>query len=784
MPAPLAHLRAVDLTDLRGALAGRILADLGADVVKVEPPGGDPGRLTPPFAGGVAGPDRSLPFLFRNANKRGAVMDLHDADGWRRFCELCERADILLENLGPEGQRRHGLVPAEVRERHPHLVHVALADFGLTGPRAGWRLEALPAFAAAGALWASGFADRAPCWLPGYAAHDCAAAFALAGALAAILDRTRHGLGQTVEVSVQEAAISGLNPWAITLADYARHYPMLPVVSPRNADGAYYVLPTADGYVRVLPASPRQWRAYVKLLGDPEALQGEHWEMPLFRLANADVVRVVSEDALRERRRAEVLREGRRLDVPITPLNTPEEFVAEEQTRVRGYFRRTGFPHLGDAPFAPSPLNFSRTPAVLARPAPAPAHDDGGFAPRADGEAGAAGERRPALAGIRIVDLGVGVAIPETGMLLAELGAEVIKVESSANLDFLRRLTVEPDMPNRSWTFNDASRGHESVALDLRTARGRELALALCARADVVLENNRGGVARAWGLDYEDVRHVRPDIVYVASQGFGRGGPLGESSAFGPLNSAFAGVTWLWNHPDAPYPAGSSLNHPDHVAAKLAAVAVLAALEHRRRTGEGQLIEMSQSETAAYLIGEFYLGPAAQLGNASESACPHGVYPAAGEQRWVAIAVAGDEAWRRFAGVVGWPAETRFASLTGRLAARAELDARIGEWTRTQSAEECAERLQAAGVSAMPVQHGDDHRADAHLAARGALVTVTHAEIGAERHIGNPLRMSGTPLAPPSPAPCLGAHTEDVLVRVLGLAREEVARLRDDGVCR
>src|SRR5438876_1205479 len=634
MPPPLAHLRVVDLTDLRGALAGRLLADLGADVVKVEPPRGDPGRLVPPFAGGVAAPDRSLPFLYRNANKRGAVLDLHDAGGWRRFCELCERADVLIENLGPEGERRHGLTPAEVHERHPHLVHVALADFGLTGPRAGWRLEALPAFAASGALHASGFRERPPCWLPGYAAHDCGAVFAVAGALAALVARAR----------------------------------------------------------------------------------------------------------------ADVLAEGRRLGVPITPVNTPEEFVAEEQTRVRGYFQKTGFPHLGDAPFAPAPFNFSRTPAVLARPAPAPgAPGEGSFPPRAPGRPSGDGARRPALAGLCVIDLGCRVAIPETGTPLAELGAEVIKVESRANIDFLRRVTVEPDAVDRSWTFNDASRGQLSVALDLRTPRGRELVLALCAAADVVIENNRGDVVRKWGLDYEDVRRVRPDVVYVASQGFGRGGPLGEASAYGPLNSAFAGVTWLWNHPDAPYPAGSSLNHPDHIAAKLAAVAVLAALEHRRRTGEGQLIEMSQAEAAAYLIGEFYLEgpatgrPAAQCGNAALYACPHGVYPSAGEDRWVAIAVVGDGAWERFAGALGWPLEPALASLDGRLAARAALDRRVAEWTRARSAEEAAAALQAAGVSAMPVENGDDHRADPHLAARGAIVTVEHPEIGPERHSGNPI---------------------------------------------
>src|SRR4029077_10226487 len=138
MSTPLAHLRVVDLTDLRGALAGRLLADLGADVIKVEPPAGDPGRMIGPFAGRVAGADRSLPFIYRNANKRGRVLDLHDADGWHAFCELCERADILIENPGPAGQRRHGLEPAEVRERHPKLIHLTLSDFGLSGAHAGW----------------------------------------------------------------------------------------------------------------------------------------------------------------------------------------------------------------------------------------------------------------------------------------------------------------------------------------------------------------------------------------------------------------------------------------------------------------------------------------------------------------------------------------------------------------------------------------------------------------------------------------------------------------------
>ena len=831
-PGPLAHLRVVDLTDLRGALAGRMLADLGADVVKVEPPGGDPDRLRPPFVGDKTSPDRSLPFLFRNANKRGVALDLRSEGDWRRFIELCERADILIENLAPEEELRHRIMSDEVKARLPDLIHLAIADFGLSGPRASWRLEPLVAFAASGALYASGFSDRPPCWLPGYLAHDCAAVAAVIGALASL--RTRSSGGERVEVSVQEAARSALDPWAIALPDYARVYPVLPSSLPRDAEGPALVLPTADGYVRLLPIAPRHWRALIALFADREVSPAKSSEeltsqvpsrgtwgllggglsaivdetahaarralgaaahlplrgsfLPIFHRALA-TLRLVGREALARRSRQDVLAKGRALGLPIAPVNTPEEFVAEEQTRLRGYFQCTGFPQLGNAPFAPFPCQLSRTPATLRRPAPAPGeNDDSGFAPQEPSGAAASSDGPP-LAGLRVVSFGVGAAVPGLCRTLAELGCEVIKIESRASPDFLRRLTFEPEAMNRSWPFNDENRGQKSVCLNLKHARGRELALDLCARADIVVENHQGGVLDRFGLDYESVRRLRSDVVYLSSQGFGKGGPLGQAPSFGPLNAAFSGVAFLWNHPDAPYPAGSSLEHPDHVAGQLAAVAVLAALEHRRRTGEGQRIEMSQSEAAAFLLGEFYLEgpltgrPPAPRGNSAEYACPHGVYPAAGEDRWVAIAVVGDDAWMRFQKFLGWRSDPALAQLPGRIAARAALDRRIAAWSSKRSALKIAEALQAVGVSAMPVEAPEDQRGDPHLAERGAFVTLEDPEIGPVRHVANPIRFARTRLETAGPAPCLGADTEEVLTRVLGLKRAAVRRLVAAGVC-
>jgi crotonobetainyl-CoA:carnitine CoA-transferase CaiB-like acyl-CoA transferase len=537
-----------------------MLADLGADVVKLEAPRGESGRR---IGGPVA--EGSLPYLFRNANKRSLTLDLENPVERARLHTLCDRADILIENVAPAVRAALDLLPEALRARHPRLVHVAITDMGLTGPRAGWRLEALPAFAASGALAASGFADRPPCWLPGYLAHDCAAAVALTGALAAILARARDGRGQTVEVAVQEAAITGLDPWGIPLVDYAARYAFLPREFPRDGDGPALVLPTADGHVRLLAVTPRQLGALARLLADlpapprpgqlpPISGSTDHLHDLLAWLADGaaqaaqlaarglahlplramslpllhgalGLVRTIATEVLRHRPRDQVLAHGLALGLPIAPVNTPEEFVAAAQTRARAYFQALSFPVVGEVPVAPFPARFGDRRAPI-RSVVTASVDVAGDDPQ---PCGAAAERpaigAPPLAGVRVVNLGVGAVAPECCRGLAELGADVVKIEVRRHPDFLRRLAPEPDAPNRSWMFNDTSRGHWSVCLDMEEPEGRALALRLCAEADVVVENRQAGVVEAWGLGYHAVRRARSDIVYLSSQGYGRSGP-------------------------------------------------------------------------------------------------------------------------------------------------------------------------------------------------------------------------------------------------------------------
>jgi crotonobetainyl-CoA:carnitine CoA-transferase CaiB-like acyl-CoA transferase len=780
VPGPLESWRVVDLADLRGALCGRILADLGADVIRLDPD-------APDRAGAAAGPavHETAAAAYRHANKRTlrytSAADLHD---------LLDRADVLVENLRPGRRAELGLEPAAVAEAHPHLIHVVMADFGLTGPRAGWRLEPLTAQAAGGTLFASGFPELPPCSFPGFLGHDCASVYGVIGAVAALADRRRHGRGQTVEVSVQEATLAGTVPWSVAMADYLKINPFLPAEGKRNADGFYWVLPAADGWVRFVIGNEKQWGGALGLAGEPEALKSDEWLDPLFRRMNADAARLVISERLRDRTRAELFDQARRVGATLGVVHLPSEYVAHEQPRSRGVFSEGRLPGFEGAPVVRPPLRFSATPdraeAGPERPAPAgawPARAGSATAGDPDGRADSAG---PLLGGIRVVEFGMAAVGPEVSLVLSSFGADVIKVESETHLDVLRQAGF--GRVNAAFSFNTECRGRRSVALNLDTVRGRALAFELCTRADVVVENYRGGVLEGMGLGYEAVKTANPSVVYASSQGYGSTGPLAGMAAYGPLNFGFSGLHLLWNHAGAPYPCGTSLNHPDHVAGKFLAAAVVAALDHRARTGQGQRVELAQTEFAAFLCGDVYIdgwrwGDPGPVGNDGATASPHGVFPAAGEDRWVAIVAAGDTEWAALCQVAGWPADPALGTLAGRLDRAAEITARVADWTAGQDAAELSARLQAAGVSACPVMGPLEHLEDEHLGARGFIVELQHPEVGAERHEGDPVRMSATAQRTPGPAPCLGVDTVDVLGEVLGLAPAEVERLVAEKIC-
>jgi len=396
------------------------------------------------------------------------------------------------------------------------------------------------------------------------------------------------------------------------------------------------------------------------------------------------------------------------------------------------------------------------------------------------------------LAGIRIADFTWVWAGPHATLQLAHLGAEVIRVEAVQRPCVTRLLPPWPDgQPglNRSGYFNQFNQGKRSVALDLKTAEGLDLAKRLVARSDVVTENFAAGVMDRLGLGYEALRAVKPDLVMVALSGYGATGPEREFVSYGPAQVPLSGMSSLTGYRDWP-PMHVGISYGDPNGGVHGAFAVLAALWHRERTGEGQYVDLSQWETGMAVLAEGLMDQAmngsapARDGNRDSQMAPHGIFRAAGEDRWIAIAVRSDEEWRRLALVMGLAAaeRERYATLAARKADEDTLEALLATWTATRTPEALTALLQEAGLAAAPAMTNRELHDDPHLRERGFFVELDHPEVGARRHLGIPWAMSGTPCAVTRPAPCFGEATDYVLGDLLGIDAATRADLRARGI--
>ncbi len=408
-----------------------------------------------------------------------------------------------------------------------------------------------------------------------------------------------------------------------------------------------------------------------------------------------------------------------------------------------------------------------------------------------------------ALAGYRVVDLGSAWAAPMAAHLLADMGAEVIKVESRAKMDGMRlgRPMIGEDAaggdegrwPELQPVFHGLNRNKQSVTLNLKEPEGIDLLRGLIARSDVVIDNFSPGVMDRLGLDYPSLRRLRPDIVVVAMPAAGNTGPLRDVIAYAPIVLALSGLMSLVGYEDGALVGELQSAWSDAVAGLHAAMAAAAALRHRTRTGRGQYIEAAQLESTVSWLGEAVMDVAmngrtpAPIGNTGVGVAPHGVYPCAGGDRWISIAVASEEEWgglcdaARRLGSAPWTRDRRFADSYRRLRHREALDEALRGWTVGFDAEELTAALQAEGVAAFPVMNIEDQFLDPHFRERGAWVEIEHPMAGAEWLYGVAWRLSRTPGRIASPAPLLGQHNERVLGGLLGTPAQELARLEASG---
>ena len=398
--------------------------------------------------------------------------------------------------------------------------------------------------------------------------------------------------------------------------------------------------------------------------------------------------------------------------------------------------------------------------------------------------------RRAPLAGIRVADFTWVWAGPHCTFQLAHLGAEVIRVESATRLCVTRLLPPFAEFKpgvNRSGYFNQYNQGKKSITLDLKRPEAIAVAKQLCAACDVVVENFAADVMDRMGLGWDALRGLRPDLVMIALSGYGATGPDRDKVSYGPAQVPLSGMSSVTGYRGFP-PMHVGVSYGDPTGGLHGAVAVLAALLHRARTGQGQFIDLSQWETSMAVLPEALLAwtmngvQPPRDGNRDPHMAPHGVFRAAGEDRWLALAVEDDAAWARLASAIGRPelaADARFATLAARKRNEDDLEAIVTAWTAGRDPAEATALLQQAGIPAFMAARNRDIAEDPHLRERGFLVEIEHPEVGRRIHLGVPWRASASDVRVRRPAPLLGEDTDQVLRDVCGYGAGEIARLRE-----
>ena len=758
----LSAYRVLDLTDGACGFCGYLFGQLGAEVVLVEPPGGCSARHDAPLADG-----EGLWFEAYGRGKASVVTD--DLE------DLLAGADFLIESFSTGESEARNLVPESVAARHPHLIHISLTPFGKTGPKANWPATDLTVWAASGAHALAGDDDRAPVRtsVPQAALH--AGADAVGAALIALYERHASGLGQHIDVSMQQSCAQAALSANLAVPNNGGQIS-------RIAGGIAGVFPVRltwpcrDGYIALTllfgPAFTEPNARLMRWLFDEGAIgsdfAGRDWgdELALmFRGEKApdDYFTLCDsiESFTRQYTQQELFEAGLTRGIYIAPTLDIAGLLSEPHFHARDYWHAIEGGMRVPGPFA----RFSATPLNARGKAPAlgsSRHPD--WAPRSL-PSGEPSTSRP-LAGLKVLDFMWVIAGPFFTRVLTDYGATVIKVESSKRLEPARGAPTfkdnEPGL-DTGIPFQNFNAGKLGMTLDPNNEAARKIILELVQWADVVTESFSPKAMKAWGLDYESLRKVNPNLIMLSSCLMGQTGPRAQVPGYGNMAAAIAGFYDLTGWDDRS-PAGPYLAYTDGVAPRFMLAGLMAALEHRRGTGEGQHIDLSQAEAAIHFLAPAILEYERtgqiwhRMGNRDRNLQPHGVYPAAGDDAWIAIACVDDASRDALRSIVG------------------ELDdGAIATWTITHTVSEAEAILIEAGVPAHGVQNSAECGADPQFAAREHFIEVPHTSEGAMVIENTRCKLSRTPGAPSHAGPELGEHNVYVLQEILGYDDEQLA---------
>ncbi len=788
-PSPLAGVRVLDISEgVAGPFCAKLLGDLGADVVKAERPGtGDETRATGPFPAWARGADvaaetrreTSAAFFYFNTSKRSVVLDTGTADGRQQFGRLLRRFDVVVAGETAESLDRRGLGFDTLRRWNPEAILTTVSGFGSFGPHSHYQSSHLVACAVGGWCQSCGLPEREPLQAGGALSETLAGAFAAAATQLAVLGRSRHGGGDHVDVSVQQAVFTGAQIPTLL-------YEYLGVVPERQSrvgagTGGGYILPTADGHIGLQALTRPQWQGLCELLGRGDIAADERyatvsWTAPDERV---DEIRAAFRAAVADRTADEVFHEAATRRVPVGLVPDMAGLFDLAPHRHRGFIVPLEHPVAGTVAVPGVPFRATRTAPCPSRPPLLGEHTESVLAelPDADPETAEVPVRPNPLplAGVRVLDLSMFFAGPACAQIAADAGAEVIKVESIQRIDGWRGSAspgADAELPGweRSPYFNWINRNKRDITLDLTDPRGAEIVRTMVRDADILIENYTPRVMARFGLSYEALRAINPRLVMISLSGFGADSPWRDYVAFGMSIEQMAGFTHLTGYPEGE-PLFTGTTGGDLFAGVMGANALFAALHHRDRTGEGQHIDLSQTEACSLYVGDAMTAwslagvDPGRVGNGHHHYPLQGVYPCRGG-RWIAITCKTRAQCAALAALVGDDAR----------------DAAIAAWTGPRDHRVLMADLQAAGIPAGAVLNRPELLADAQLAARRGLLLQDRPGLGLRHYPAQPYRFRRAAPPPNARAPLLGEHSREVLREHAGLTDDDIAELVIDDV--
>ena len=750
-----------------GRYAGKLFHDSGAEVVQLltetDPASSTPGPL--------------------DTGKKSETFASKPSARAKQLENWLEWADVVIESAAPKPLIRQ--VPAA---GFPHLIRLEISPFGDTGPYAGYQSNAFTDEAFGGQLYLNGESHREPLGRPGCLSHHQAGLYGFIGALAALRARNTQGQGQRVAISHFEGMATlhqhTLSMWShggYVLKREGNHQPGL-----WHPAGVY---PCQDGYVMLVLSSSAHRDGFLVAADIPEILADPRFADDLALSQNKRAFDEALGPWLMTQTADEIIDLARRSGTPAGKVASPLEALENPQLEARKFWKEwQGLKSPGQA-FRIEARSHAGLP-------PHPGESSRPRTPLKDPELGAS-----PLEGIRILDLSRVWAGPLAGRVMADLGADVIQIEAPDSrggretppgLGPISHLFPDDEVGERPWnrigSLNKLGRNKRSLTLDLKKEEARKIFKQLVSEADIVLENFRPHVMPQLGLGFDQLLALNHSLIYTTISGYGATGPDADRAALGPVIEAESGAAFLLGYPDSgPYRSGVAWADP--MAGLHAVAATLTALQERSRDTNpmGRYVEVSMLESTLAVLGETLLGAQREernpqrRGNRGSSHTPQGVYPCQGPDRWLALSIEDEAAWRALCSCAGL---TRWSHLTGREREQQadEIDATLAEWTQSQDALKLEAELQAVGVTAAAVRNARDLYHDPQLARFHFWADTRHPEAGRHREPGCPIRLEATPVSYRRPAACLGQHNTEILSQILGADPALIKRLEEDFV--